>query len=154
MHEIELHDAKTATYTIEIEIAAKRDRVWKALVEEIGEWWLTDFQMLGPDSKVTLEPRAGGMLLESVEGGGSLAWFTVQMCLPGESFDLVGDLSADFGGPATTLLRLGLADTGEGTRLTIKNSTIGRVNEDGQQGTADCWLQIFRDGLKAHVEKG
>ena len=52
--------ARVAQYEFELEIAAKPERVWRALTDQLGSWWLPDFQMLGEDSVISLEPFPGG----------------------------------------------------------------------------------------------
>ena len=68
--------AQVAQYELEIEIKATRDRGWEALTGEIDAWWLPDFRSLG-DSVVTLDPVAGGSLIERCEDGRSLLWYGV-----------------------------------------------------------------------------
>ena len=59
------HDPATvASYELELPIQAKRDVVWEALTVSINEWWLPDFRILGPDSRVELDPVLGGHIAE------------------------------------------------------------------------------------------
>ena len=64
-------------YELEISMRAPRERVWGALTDEINAWWLPDFHVVGPESVVTLDARAGGGLVEALPDGGSLLWYTV-----------------------------------------------------------------------------
>jgi len=65
-------ETQALTYELEVEIEAPAETVWKALTADVNSWWLEDFHMLGPGSVVTLDTRAGGSLVEHMEGGGSL----------------------------------------------------------------------------------
>ena len=145
-------ETKTLSYELELTIEAAPQRVWQALTLEANSWWLPDFHMAGPDSVVSFEARAGGQLREETAGGASLLWYTVTMCVPERSLDLLGHLSAEFGGPATTMLHLALEEVPEGTRLAISDSIIGHVSEGTVASLSSGWMQLFRDGLKAHAE--
>ncbi len=139
-------------YDLEINIEAKKDAVWHALTQEINSWWLADFHMLGADSSLSLDAVAGGYLLERDPRGSSLLWYTVQMCQQAEALHLVGHISPDFGGPATTMLTLRLEEKNGGTNLKIRDALFGQISSS----TADCleigWAQLFGVGLKKYVE--
>jgi len=139
-------------YTFEVSIDASPAAVWKALTDETNVWWLPDFHMVGEQSVVTLEARAGGQLIETQADGASLLWYTVQMCLPGRSLHLVGHIAPDWGGPATSMLELTLAEREAGTLLTVRDALFGQVTEKHAANQRDGWIQLFSDGLKRHVE--
>ena len=146
-----------AEYFIEIPIAAPPETVWRCLTEEIDAWWLPDFRLVGAGSRVTLDARAGGQLLEQLEGGGSLLWYTVAMCTPGRSLDLVGHLSPDYGGPATSMLKLELEAAGRdrgATLLKVRDALVGHLSPTLARTMRDGWTQLFTDGLAAHAASG
>lgn len=145
--------ASVLTYELEVPIDAPRAQVWKALTEETNAWWLPDFHMVDPNSTVTLDARAGGHLVEHMEGGGSLLWYTVQMCVPESSLHLVGHLAAGYGGPATTLLELSLKDDGEGTRLIVRDALYGNVSAKTASSLESGWRQLFGEGLGAFAKR-
>lgn len=137
------------TYQFDVPIQAPPARVWKALVEEIDEWWLDDFRMTGPDAIVALEAFAGGRLWEQ-SAAGSLMWYQVQMIqVPDRMIYLVGFLAPDFGGPATSHVKLVVTPSGSQSVLTFSDSLLG--NASGQQ-LEESWKQLFTDGLKPFVE--
>lgn len=144
---------KSAHYELEITIAAPPSTVWDALTAETNSWWLPDFHMVGPDSEVTLEPHAGGHLIERTADGGSLLWYTVIMATPGESLHLVGHVAPQWGGPATTMLDLALSPQGEGTKLTVRDSRFGNMDSVNGESLVAGWTQLFGDGLRDHVER-
>lgn len=142
--------AQVAQYELEIEIKATRNRVWEALTGEIDAWWLPDFRSLG-DSVVTLDPVAGGSLIERCEDGRSLLWYTVQMIVPTESMYLVGHTAPDWGGPTLSMLKLELQDRDGGCALLISDALLGRVSPTQTGSLSDGWRQLFTDGLGRHV---
>jgi uncharacterized protein YndB with AHSA1/START domain len=146
------YEVKAIGYELEVSIDAPKEVVWKAMTEETNAWWLPDFHMVGAGSTVSLDTRAGGQLVESMPDGGSLLWYTVQMCVEGESLDLVGHLGPDYGGPATTLMRLALEDRDGATVLKVRDALYGHVSDAAVASLSSGWKMLFEDGLKHHVE--
>jgi uncharacterized protein YndB with AHSA1/START domain len=146
-------ETRVGQYALEIQINAPRAAVWQALVDETNAWWLPDFHMVGEGSVVSFDARAGGQLIETKPDGGSLLWYTVQMCAPQESLHLVGFCAPEWGGPATTMLRLKLEDTDGGTLLSVSDALVGRVTDESLESLRAGWLQLFTDGLKSFAER-
>ena len=138
-------------YELAISIDAPRQRVWRALTDQLSSWWLPDFHMLGPDSLVTLEPRAGGRLYEQ-NGNQELLWYNVLAIMPEESMSLVGYCTPDFGGPLTTMLTAKLRSENESTELSITDALYGRVTDQQVESLQSGWSQLFTAGLKGFVE--
>ncbi len=107
--------------------------------------------MLGPDSLVTLEPRAGGRLYEQ-NGNQELLWYNVLAIMPEESMSLVGYCTPDFGGPLTTMLTAKLRSENESTELSITDALYGRVTDQQVESLQSGWSQLFTAGLKGFVE--
>ncbi len=143
-------------YEMQISIEASRERVWKAIFEETNLWWLPDFHVAGPDSVVTFDPHPGGRgLLESTPDGGGLLWYSVQMYMPSDfKVYLVGQIAPEWGGPATSSLRLSLTESDSGCVLRVTDARHGNVDEQQVQSYEDGWKQLFGDGLKKFVEVG
>jgi uncharacterized protein YndB with AHSA1/START domain len=152
MPEFKSDPARCVQYELAISIAASPSRVWRGLVDQLSGWWLPDFHMLGSESLVTLEPRAGGRLYEQ-HGKTELLWYTVLAITPDSALDLVGQCSADYGGPSTSLLSIRLYAEQKGTRLTIRDSLYGHVTDSHAGSLATGWEQLFTEGLKAFVER-
>lgn len=146
-------ETRAITYELEVPINAPIEIVWRSLTEQTDGWWLPDFRMVGPTSKVNFDARAGGKLIETTDEGGSLLWYTVLMCVPNQSIDLVGYVTANYGGPATTMLRIALQEKDGGTLLVVSDAIVGHVKEDSVACLESGWMQLFRDGLKVHAEK-
>lgn len=141
-------------YEMEIAINAPRERVWKAIFDEVESWWLPDFHVMGPDSKVTFDPQPGGSgLLEVTEQGGGLLWYSSQMYLP-EQFKiyLIGHVAPEWGGPCTSSLGLSLEESESGTIFKLVDSRHGKIDDQHVKSNEDGWTQLFTNGLKAYVE--
>lgn len=149
---IEQSDAKIFKYSFELTINKPADTVWGIMCGQINEWWMNDFRVLGPESKVTLTASTGGTLLETDNNGQMLEWYRVQMCVPGESMYLVGYIAPDWGGPTTSMLKLELKPLGEKTVLTVTDALLGNVSETSTKNIQNGWFDMFSNGLKAFSE--
>ena len=95
----------------------------------------------------------GLLCVVQLEGGGSLLWSTVAQCVPGRLLELVGHLSPDYGGPATSMLKLELEPAGETTLLKLRDALVGHLSPTVSKTMRDGWMQLFTDGLAAHAAK-
>ncbi len=145
-------DTRSVSYELQIPIQATKEKVWKAMTDETNAWWLPDFRMVGENSVVTFDARAGGSLIETKEDGGSLLWYTVQMCQPKTAIYLVGHIAPDWSGPAISMLKLSLEETDDGCILSISDAIFGHVTDENTACQEKGWNQLFGDGLKAYVE--
>ncbi len=147
-------ETRAVVFELEIAIDAPRERVWQALVDETNAWWLPDFHMVGEGSIVTLEPEAGGKLIERRPDGASLLWYTVQWCQPGELMYLNSPVSHDWGGPAGTVLKLMLEERSGATVLKVTHEMYGHVSDQNIEDLTHGWRQLSGEGLKKLVEEG
>lgn len=145
-------ETRAALYELEIPIDRPRERVWQALTEEINAWWLPDFHMIGEGSVIRFDAEAGGQLIERHENGKSLLWYTVLMCDPGISVQLVGHTSPEWGGPSTSMIKFLLEDREGGTVLRFSDAVFGHVTDKTAKSLEDGWRWLMTDGLKAHLE--
>jgi len=145
-------EVRAVESNLEITIDAPRARVWKALVDEATGWWRKDFYV-GKDPKgFHIEAKPGGRMYEDWGGGAGLLWYTVHAVNPGVSLDLFGHLAPRYGGPATTLVHIELADAGARTTLRLHDAIYGAVSEDFGSQTDAGWMALMDDGLRPYVE--
>lgn len=138
---------------LSFEIAAKRERVWRALASETAEWWPKKLTAGGAGSKVSFDPRLGGELREEWAGGAGLVWYTVVGLVPLTSLDLYGGVPARLGGPAVAELHFELSDEHGGTRIQIGDSVIGRDRGETGNRVTEGRSMYIGDALKAHLER-
>ncbi len=136
---------------LEIPIEASRKQVWKAITEEINLWWRKDFYASSKTKQFVLEPRLGGRMYEDTGNGAGLVWYTVLGIEPLESLYFVGYLTPAFGGPATSILEVGLKDSGKHTILKISDAILGPEADPSEKEAG--WRMLFEEGLKMYVEK-
>ncbi|MEL7500648.1 MAG: SRPBCC domain-containing protein [Planctomycetota bacterium] len=150
-----ISEAACVEYQLEVDFNAPGDSVWDALLNEVHLWWLPDFHMVAADSRVEFDVTAGGKgLVEYRTDGSFLQWYSVQCYLPAQKkLYLIGHMAPEFGGPSTTSMTLSLEEKNEGCRLLIHDAHFGNVDEKTVASLSSGWDQLFREGLKRHVEK-
>ena len=143
----------TAEVEMEIAIDAPRERVWRALVAEIGVWWRKDF--LSPLARAfRLEPRPGGRLYEDWGHEQGRLWYTVVGIEAPRKLQLAGAFMPDDcgGSYGTSHLTLMLEDNGQSTLLRLSDHIVGGLRADLASDLTAGWQTLFRDALKPHVE--
>jgi len=143
----------TAEVEMEIAIDAPRERVWRALVGEIGTWWRKDF--LSPLARrFVLEPRPGGRLYEDWGHEQGRLWYTVVGIESPRKLQLAGafmpdDCGGSFG---TSHLTLMLEEKDGATLLALSDHIVGGLRPDLASDLTAGWQTLFRDALKPYVE--
>ena len=150
------HPATYGVVQVEIDVKIKADleRVWKALVEETSAWWPHDFYTSTTTKGFHLEPRLGGRVYEDWGEGSGLLWFTVIGLNPPTLLTLLGHLTPGFGGPAMTMLEIGLKSAGDTVSLRVTETMSGHAEPKMEATLRDGWITIFDGGLRAYVEGG
>lgn len=144
---------RAARVEMEVEMAAPPDRVWRALVEEMGIWWPRSFYA-GKDTKAfVLEPRVGGRVYEDWGDGAGLLWFTVVSLDPPRALELAGHLFPAYGGPATSLVRIELSEGRGKTLLRLTDAIHGHLAADTDAKLDAGWKELFAKSLKTFVER-
>ena len=149
-----IEPANIASLTMKIDIAAPVSDVWRALTEDIGDWWPADFYAGGVDGQRSyeLEARPGGRMFESWEDGGGVLWGTVVSVNPNKRLEVLGAVFPSFGGPNEWFGTWDLEGTGaQKTQLTFVENSIGRVSEKGIEDRDMGWLFLWNT-MKAHIQ--
>ncbi len=139
---------------LEIRIEAPRDRVWTALTDEIGAWWHKDFFTHPDAGSFRLQPKLGGWMYEDWGDGDGQLWGTVNGVRKGEMLQVVGDTSADWGGPNRGILTWRLEEEAGVTVVAFRHSLFGNVSEQTRDSLEGGWRLLFEDCMKAYVEGG
>ncbi len=146
-------DSKIVKYQFEVPIQRSASDIWSLMIDQIDDWWMSDFRALGEGSKVSLSAETGGQLIEIGADGSSLEWYRVQMVSPGKLLYLVGHMAPDWGGPTTSMLKLAVEDRDEGGALIVSDALFGNVTESSAGSAEGGWKTLFGDGLKGYCEK-
>lgn len=134
----------------EIKIKGTRQNVFKALTEDIDKWW--KYRVLN-DEKTTLsvDPRVGGLFLETNDIGGAL-WGTVTFIKENEEIRLNGLLGMN--GAVNSSYSYKLEEEGDFTILKLSHHAVGLLDPEWHQMHHKGWQELLGDFLKNYVEKG
>lgn len=148
-----IYESKISSLQLETEIDADQTDVWKALTENIGEWWPAEFYAGGePGSRrFSLETQPGGRMMESWGDGGGVLWGAVVCVEPNVRLQVIGATFPGWGGPSQWFGTWDLVSSGEKTLLKFTEHAIGRVAESGMDEKSKGW-QFLWATLKSHVE--
>jgi len=147
-------EASAARIELEVAIEATIDKVWRAIIDQPDAWWVTELRCVPGGSKLVLDPRAGGTLVEENGNGTSLLWFTVIAVEPPRSINLAGAIAPPFGGPCHAFLLLELEERDGVTVVKLTNSLHGHVDEKLLPDIEGGWRLLLENGLKRLVETG
>lgn len=138
----------------EVRIAAPPERVWRAIVDEIGSWWHRDFH-IGPEPRrFRIEPRLGGRMGETWGDGEGLVWGTIVGLRRNAELQMVGVLAPQFGGPANLISTWTLTPKDGGTVLRFEESTWGAAGAKTSASLEIGWRFLLERCLKTWVETG
>ena len=145
--------AEIAQLTMATEINAPPDRVWKALTDNIGEWWPVEFFAGGEDGKRSYicEAHPGGRMFEQWDDGGGLLWGTVICAEPNVRLQVLGVTFPNWGGPSLGYVSWDLSANDNGTTLTFSESMLGRISEANIDEKNKGWAFLC-NSMKAYVE--
>ncbi len=147
--------ARIATVSLEIQINAPADVVWRTLTDRIGDWWPEEFYAGGAsgERQFQLDPKPGGLMLESWNGGGGTLWGTVVSAAPARSLQVLGYVFPNWGGPTEWYGSWDLNEADGSTTLRFSESAVGAVS-DASMSEKDKGWKFLWNTLKAHVEGG
>ena len=89
----EVKDAAPGGFTVENTVVVPVDATtaWSALVGEVDAWWPKDHSWWGADSRLSIEPRAGGCFCE-ISGDRQAQHMAVTFVEPGKLLRMTGGL--------------------------------------------------------------
>lgn len=155
------HDAPALTsvhITQTIQLAQSVDRVWNALTRDVGSWWPDSFYVGESPRRFVVEEKVGGRVYEDQGDNQGVLWGRVVRLERGRLLEWAGDLTAEFGGPARTMIRFELTvddeDEADGstTTLTLRDTTYGQLDEPTRASLEQGWKLLLEEHLKPWLE--
>jgi uncharacterized protein YndB with AHSA1/START domain len=139
---------------LEVTIKAKPEVVWQSLVERIGEWWPKAFYVGSSPKRFTIDPKVGGFVLEDWGDGEGVVFGQILTFHRGKRLQWVGDMSAEFGGPARSVTTYTLEPEGEHTRLVFRDTPFGALSDGAKKGLQEGWTFLLENCFRPFVEEG
>jgi uncharacterized protein YndB with AHSA1/START domain len=138
---------------IEIIINASKAKVWKALTEDIAQWWPKEFFTSKNTIAFKVDLKLGGNMYEDFGDGAGMAWFSILGIYPEEMLYVTGHTRPPYGGPATGLITFAIEEKGENEVLfKVSDSSFGHLTENSIPSAQEGWKMIFTP-MKLYCEK-
>jgi len=134
----------------EIFMSAPREVVFKALTENVQDWW--EFR-LAPEDKIsyfTFEPVPGGHFIEKWGENEGAIWGNVYYVNAPEEIRLHGHLGMQ--GAVNSAYTYRLIEKEGGTLLQLSHSASGVIRENWEQDHSKGWEYLLGTLLKNYVE--
>lgn len=144
--------AARITVTVEVTLAAAPDRVYDALTKELAAWWGPPYTGVENPLDLILEGTIGGRFYEIGEDGDAYLWGVVTAKKPNAYLEVTGPCGMP--GLVHGTFRYDLAPDEAGTRLKLKHTAMGEVNDELADRWAKGWDDLLGTRLKAYVERG
>ncbi|WP_199554492.1 SRPBCC family protein [Sandaracinobacteroides hominis] len=128
--------------------------VWARLVEW-PRWWDPAHSYSGNAASLSLDPRAGGLLIETWDGG-SVRHAVVVAAMPGTMLRMSGGFGPLQALPMDAILDFSLQPEGQGTRLTMRYRVGGPPQSglDKLAAPVDAVMSAGFQRLSRFVETG
>jgi uncharacterized protein YndB with AHSA1/START domain len=134
---------------LDVVIAASRKLVFSALTEDPGGWWGHPY-LRSDVTNLSLEPKLGGLVVESWEGGGAVV-ASVTGWTDGRYLQLTGPFHL---GLALGIATFQLSDSDGGTSVQFSFRAIGAIEPQLVERFAEGWTELIGVRLKTFVETG
>lgn len=136
----------------EIEINAPREQVYRALTEEIGNWWEFRIAPKGLESNFTFEPVPSGQFIEHWGENQGAVWGTVYYVNAPEEIRLQGHLGMY--GAVNSAYTYKLIKKDDSTLLQLSHHASGILqNEKWEEEHNKGWNYLLATRLKNYVEQ-
>jgi uncharacterized protein YndB with AHSA1/START domain len=76
----------------EVEIAAARHNVWRAAVDDVGQWWSSSHTITGDARNMSIDPQPQGCFCEAIGENAGVVHLTVTFVNPAVMLRLTGGL--------------------------------------------------------------
>jgi len=139
--------------SIEVEIKSPKQRIWQALTEQTGQWWLPSLFTHPQTNDFVLEAKLGGLMYERAASGDGAVWANVIGIDSPNFIQLKGHLTPALGGPAISFLRIELHTSGPLTIVRLKDEIFGDIASDLKPSLTQNWTNLLENGLKPFLEE-
>ena len=142
-------DRPAVDVALDVSIAAPPVEVFAVLTKDPGGWWGHPYLRSGATG-LTLEPRLGGLLVETWEAGGA-----VLATVTGWTDDRYLELTGPFHlGVALGIATFELSSRKDGTSLQFSFRAVGAIEAQFVEQFAEGWNELVGRRLKTLVETG
>ncbi len=139
----------TIDVSMQVVINASPERVFRALVDEVGEWFRPHED--GKSFGLKIEPVVGGRMFRDLGEGAGHLWGHVQVIKPPVLLEIIGPMFISY--PTVSHLQYRLSEDVDRTTLTLTHRASGYVPDEMLEQVQPTWTKLLQEGLKPHVER-
>lgn len=123
----EVKDAEPNGFTVrnQVVVAADRQTVYKAAIDNVGDWWSSDHTVSGSAANMYIDARIPGCFCETLGDGSGLIHMTVSFVNPGVMLRLTGGLGPLGLMGVTGNMTWEFDETSDGTVVTLQYAVGG-----------------------------
>lgn len=137
-----------------IDVGRSAHDAFRLFTEEVSAWWPLKTHTLAKDAlgqksvRVTIEPRVGGRVYETLQDGKELDWGEVRAFKPGRLFSMEWHM----GRPAEQATEVSVqfdAHDESSCRVTLTHENWERMGEDAErlrEAYSNGWITVFEKG--------
>lgn len=138
-----------------IDISRSARDAFRLFTEEITAWWPTESHTRAKSAegekteRVTIEPRVGGRVYETLDDGRELDWGEVTAYEPGDVFAMEWRMGRAPEEATQVTVHFETLD-GESCRVTLIHENWERLGEEGaklRDGYNEGWVAVFEQGF-------
>jgi len=137
---------------VECIISQNISKAWDAYMTDNAKWWPKDMYTSPKTKRFVVEKKLGGLLYEDFGEGEGLVWGSIIGLDKPNTILIKGTLAKEFGGPATTIEKIGFQQDGENTKVSYHIDFVGVVDEKTKNSLAEGWQMILDKYYKPYCE--
>jgi DNA-binding transcriptional ArsR family regulator/uncharacterized protein YndB with AHSA1/START domain len=134
-----------------IDIAAPRDKVFKALTHHVSSWWGTPYLQNEAAKDIQLEPVLSGRLYEVWSETEGAEWARVTSIKENEHLELTGRLAMH--GAVQCVVYFNLQGDGDKTTVNFSHHAIGDIDTQTADMFSAGWDDLLNTRLRLFIEK-
>jgi uncharacterized protein YndB with AHSA1/START domain len=140
--------------SVEVTVAAGRNKVWKSLVKKTGAWWPAAYFSQSTTKRFVIENKLGGRVYEDCGKKSGIIWGTVVGWMPGEKIVFAFEMYPGWGGPGRSIVSITLTDADGGTKLMLEDNGVCPHAEKAAASVKDGWEKLLGTHFKEFVDGG
>ena len=131
----------------ELDITARIQKVFEALLEQIGQGF---DRPDGTPMPLKLEPWPGGRWYRDLGNNAGHFWGHVQVIKPPTLLEITGPMFMSY--PVASHVQYRLTEQANGTKLTMVHRVLGTIDPEHRKGVSMGWEHIAKS-IKRRAEK-
>lgn len=151
MNKTDQEQSKVFRIEQEVLINAPCEQVFKALTEQVGDWWEFRIAPKGVPSHFTFDPAPGGQFMERWRENEGAVWGNVYYVNAPEEIRLHGHLGMQ--GAVNSAYTYRLIEKDGATLLQLSHTASGLIQEDWEQKHSEGWKYLLGTLLKNYIEQ-